>query len=40
MATYIALSNFTGQGIHSIKDSTERADVVKVAASKFDAKVT
>lgn len=40
MATYIALSNFTDQGIRSIKDSTKRADAVKEAASKFGAKMT
>ena len=40
MATYIALSNFTDQGIRSVKDSTKRADAVKEAASKFGAKMT
>lgn len=40
MATYIALSNFTDQGIRSIKDSTKRAEAVKEAASKFGAKMT
>lgn len=40
MATYIALSNFTDQGIRNIKDSTKRADAVKEAASKFGARMT
>lgn len=40
MATYIALSNFTDQGIRSVKESTKRADAVKEAASKFGAKMT
>ena len=40
MATYIALSNFTDQGIRSVKDCTKRADAVKEAASKFGAKMT
>lgn len=35
MATYIALSNFTDQGIRTVKDSTKRADSVKEAAKKF-----
>ena len=37
MATYIALSSFTDQGIRSIKDSTKRADAVQAAAKKFGA---
>ncbi|HET7607764.1 MAG TPA: hypothetical protein VFL84_03735, partial [Gammaproteobacteria bacterium] len=28
MATYIVLSRFTEQGLHSIKDTTKRADAV------------
>ena len=40
MATYIALSNFTDQGIRSVKDSTKRADAVKEAGGKFGAKMT
>ncbi|MCM2340955.1 GYD domain-containing protein [Rhodoferax sp.] len=40
MATYIALSNFTDQGIRSVKDSTKRADAVQAAAAKFGAKMT
>lgn len=40
MATYIALANFTDQGIRSVKDSTKRADAVQAAAAKFGAKMT
>jgi uncharacterized protein with GYD domain len=40
MATYIALSNFTDQGIRGIKDTTKRADAVQEAASKFGATMT
>ena len=40
MATYIALSNFTDQGIRNVKDSTKRADAVKEAAKKFGASMT
>ena len=40
MATYIALSSLTDQGIRSIKDSTKRADAVKEAAKKFGATMT
>ena len=40
MVTYIALSNFTDQGIRNVKDSTKRADAVKVAAKKFGATLT
>jgi uncharacterized protein with GYD domain len=35
MATYIALSSFTDQGIRSVKDTTKRADAVKELAKKF-----
>jgi uncharacterized protein with GYD domain len=34
MATFIALGNFTDQGIRNIKDSVKRADAVKEAAQK------
>jgi uncharacterized protein with GYD domain len=34
MATYIALCNFTDQGIRSVKDTTKRAEAVKQAAKK------
>jgi uncharacterized protein with GYD domain len=32
MATYIALSNFTDQGIRSVKDTTKRAEAAAKAA--------
>ena len=35
MATYIVLTNFTDQGIRSVKDTTKRADAVKEMAKKF-----
>ena len=37
MVTYIALSNFTDQGIRTVKDTTKRAEAVKEAAKKFGA---
>ena len=40
MATYIALSNFTDQGIRSVKDSTKRADAVREAAKKLGVNMT
>ena len=40
MATYIALSSFTDQGIRNVKDSTKRADAVKEAAKKYGTKMT
>lgn len=40
MATYVALCNFTDQGIRSVKDTTKRADAVREAASRFGAKMT
>jgi uncharacterized protein with GYD domain len=40
MATYIALSRFTDQGIRSVKDTTKRAAAVKEAAGKFGASLT
>lgn len=40
MATYIALCNFTDQGIRSVKDSTKRAEAVTQAAAKFGANMT
>lgn len=40
MVTYIALSNFTDQGIRTIKDTTKRADAVMEAAKKFGATMT
>ncbi|MBL0353369.1 MAG: GYD domain-containing protein [Candidatus Dechloromonas phosphoritropha] len=35
MGTYIALMNFTDQGIRNVKDSTKRAEAVMEAAKKF-----
>ena len=40
MATYIALSSFTDQGVRSVKDTVKRADAVQEAAGKFGAKMT
>jgi uncharacterized protein with GYD domain len=40
MATYIALSRFTDQGIRSVKDTTKRAAAVQEAAARFGAKLT
>lgn len=34
MATFIALGNFTDQGIRNVKDTVKRADAVKEAAKK------
>jgi uncharacterized protein with GYD domain len=34
MPTYIALGNFTDQGIRAVKDTIKRADAVKEAAQK------
>lgn len=39
MGTYIALFNFTDQGIRSVKDTTKRADAVREAAKKFGANI-
>ncbi len=40
MVTYIALSNFTDQGIRTVKDTTKRAEAVQEAARKFGATMT
>ena len=40
MATYIALSRFTDQGIRNVKDTTKRADAVKEVAKNFGANMT
>jgi uncharacterized protein with GYD domain len=40
MATYIALSSFTDQGIRNVKDTAKRAEAVQAAAQKFGAKMT
>jgi len=37
MGTYIALMNFTDQGVRNVMDSTKRADAAKEAAKKFGA---
>lgn len=39
MATYIALSRFTDQGIRNVKDTTKRAAAVQEAAKTFDANI-
>ncbi len=35
MATFIALGNFTEQGIRTVKETTKRADAVREAASRY-----
>jgi uncharacterized protein with GYD domain len=35
MATFIALGNFTEQGIRGVKETTKRADAVREAASRY-----
>jgi uncharacterized protein with GYD domain len=40
MATYIALSTFTDQGIRDVKDTTKRAEAIAAAAKKFGASMT
>lgn len=35
MATYIVLTNFTDQGVRTVKDTTKRADAVEELAKKF-----
>jgi uncharacterized protein with GYD domain len=39
MATYIALVSFTDQGIHNIKQTTERAKALSAAAAKLGVKI-
>jgi uncharacterized protein with GYD domain len=39
MATYIALVNFTDQGIRNVKQTTERAKALIAAAAKLGIKV-
>ena len=39
MATYIVLTNYTDQGIRTVKDTTKRADAVRDLAKKFGATV-
>ena len=40
MPTYIALMNFTDQGIRSVRDTTKRADAAREGAKKFGASMT
>lgn len=40
MATYIALSTFTDQGIRNVKDTAKRAEQVAAAAKKYGAAMT
>jgi len=35
MATFIALGNFTEQGIRSVKDTTKRSDAVREMANRY-----
>jgi uncharacterized protein with GYD domain len=39
MATYISLSNFTDQGIRSVKDTTKRYEAVREMGKKFNVTV-
>jgi len=39
MPTFITLSNFTDQGIKSVKDSIKRSEAVTTAAKKFGVTV-
>jgi uncharacterized protein with GYD domain len=39
MATYIALLNYTDQGIRNVKETTKRADAFKAMAQKAGATV-
>lgn len=39
MATYIALSNFTDQGIRSVKDTTKRFEAVREMGKKLGVSV-
>lgn len=39
MPTFIALVNFTGQGIHDVKNSLRRAERVKKLAARHRVKV-
>lgn len=40
MATFIALSSFTDQGIRNVKDTIKRADAVKDNARRFGCTMT
>lgn len=39
MATYIALFDFTDQGIRSVKDTTKRADAIRAMSKKIGVTV-
>jgi uncharacterized protein with GYD domain len=39
MATFVALGNFTDQGIRNVKDTVKRADAVREAAQKAGIKM-
>ena len=39
MATYVALIQFTEQGIRNIKDTVKRADAAAAEAEKMDIKI-
>ncbi|MDH3320847.1 MAG: GYD domain-containing protein [Betaproteobacteria bacterium] len=39
MPTFIALANFTDQGVKTVKDSVNRADAVKAMGEKFGVKL-
>ena len=39
MATYISLTNFTDQGVRSVRETTKRADGVRDMAKKFGVTV-
>jgi uncharacterized protein with GYD domain len=39
MATYVALIQFTDQGIHNIKDTAKRHDAVMAEAEKMGMKI-
>jgi uncharacterized protein with GYD domain len=39
MATYIALTSFTDQGIRKVKDTVKRAEQIREAAAKMGVKM-
>ena len=40
MASYVLLFNYTGQGLHTVKDTTKRAAAAGELAGKFGVKLT
>lgn len=40
MASYIALCNFTDQGIRNVKETVKRADAVREAARKYGCEMS